>query len=166
MERPEYDEEKPQCCCFTGHRNIDKLRYGRISDELVRTVEELETRGITHYYAGGAIGFDLVAAVTVANIKVLVPDITMTLALPYPGYNNSWSRADSEIFRKVMKRADEVIYVSEGYYGGCMLARDRFMVDRCGTCICYLEKATGGTAYTVNYAIKKELDIINIASAI
>lgn len=164
MENLKYDIEKSQCCCFTGHRKIEKPQYEKISSELAHTIEELEAKGVTHYYAGGAIGFDLIAAVTIANIKMLSPQITLTLALPYPGYNKGWRKADIEIFKKVMQRADEVIYISDGYYVGCMLARDRFMVDKCGTCICYLENAIGGTAYTVNYAIKKELDIINVAS--
>ncbi len=164
MENQKHNIERSQCCCFTGHRIIEKPRYEQISSELSQTIEALEVKGVTHYYAGGAVGFDLIAAVTIANIKMLVPQITLTLALPYPGYNNGWRKADTEIFKKVMQRADEIVYISDEYYGGCMLARDRFMVDKCGTCICYLEKAIGGTAYTVNYAIKKDLDIINVAS--
>ena len=43
-----------------------------------------------------------------------------------------------------------------------MFERNRKLVDMSTYCICYLTKATGGTAYTVKYAKKKNLQIINI----
>ena len=37
------------------------------------------------------------------------------------------------------------------------------MVDNSTYCICYLVSQTGGTAHTVDYARKHNLNIINIA---
>ena len=48
--------------CFTGHRNIayeDALRLPALLD---RVLVELIERGATAFRAGGAIGFDTVAA--------------------------------------------------------------------------------------------------------
>ena len=45
-----------------------------------------------------------------------------------------------------------------------MHRRNRHLVDHSGTCICYLTRSTGGTAYTVDYARKKGLRIINVAN--
>ena len=44
-----------------------------------------------------------------------------------------------------------------------MHKRNRYMVDSSGICICYWIRDKGGTAYTVRYAEKKSLKIINIA---
>ena len=43
-----------------------------------------------------------------------------------------------------------------------MFKRNRHLVNHSSACICYLEKPTGGTAYTVNYARKCGLQIINL----
>ena len=55
-------------------------------------------------------------------------------------------------------------YVSREYTPDCMHRRNRHLVDHSGTCICYLTKTSGGTAYTVDYARRKRLRIINLAA--
>jgi hypothetical protein len=44
-----------------------------------------------------------------------------------------------------------------------MQKRNRHLVDNSSVCICYLTKPTGGTAYTVNYARRSGLQVINMA---
>ena len=44
-----------------------------------------------------------------------------------------------------------------------MHKRNRHLVDNSSVCVCYLNKENGGTAYTVRYAGKKGLEIINLA---
>ena len=44
-----------------------------------------------------------------------------------------------------------------------MHKRNRYMVDNSGLCVCYWIRDKGGTAYTVHYAEKEGLKIINIA---
>lgn len=47
------------------------------------------------------------------------------------------------------------------YTPDCMHRRNRHLVDHSGTCVCYLMRSTGGTAYTV-VTPEKGLQIINI----
>ena len=155
--------ERDRSCLLTGHRDIPMCDYERVSSEIVRIVSELEERGITHFYAGGALGFDMIAAISIANLKQYMPQIILTLALPYKGHDEKWENNNRKLLEKLIERADEVIYVGDRYFSGCMLARNRFMADRSSVCVCYLTKPIGGTAYTVDYSIKKGLDIINIA---
>jgi len=42
-----------------------------------------------------------------------------------------------------------------------MHKRNRHLVDNSSVCVCYLNKENGGTAYTVDYAGKKGLELIN-----
>ena len=44
-----------------------------------------------------------------------------------------------------------------------MQVRNRYLVNQSSKCICYLEKNTGGTKYTVDYALSKNLQVINLA---
>ena len=44
-----------------------------------------------------------------------------------------------------------------------MFKRNRHLIDNSSLCICYLTKNSGGTAFTVNYALKKGLIITNVA---
>ena len=134
--------------CFTGHRDVDKVKLNAMMDEVGKTVVELMTRGITHYYAGGALGFDLAASVAVLNLKNRYPILTLTLALPCRDHMKGWGRVDREIFRGVMARADETVYVSEDYFRGCMQVRNRYMVDRSSLCLAYLAGGAKGEQLT------------------
>ena len=44
-----------------------------------------------------------------------------------------------------------------------MHKRNRHLVDHSSICVCYLTEDRGGTAYTVNYAKKQGLKVINLA---
>ena len=45
-----------------------------------------------------------------------------------------------------------------------MIERNRYMVDHSDICNCYYcTDGKGGTAYTVRYAEKKEIPIVNLA---
>jgi len=149
--------------CFTGHRDLAKEQLTAIMDEVSTTVIGLMAQGITHYYAGGALGFDLVASVAVLNLKNRYPMVTLTLALPCREHMKGWGRIDREIFRGVMARADETVYVSEEYFRGCMQVRNRYMVDRSTLCLAYLSECRGGTYQTVCYAKKQGIPIVNLA---
>ena len=55
------------------------------------------------------------------------------------------------------------IDVSRQYTRGCMHERNRHLVDNSSVCVCYLNRESGGTAYTVRYARERGLEIINLA---
>lgn len=121
-------------------------------------------RGITDFYAGGALGFDYAASVTVINSKRLYPGLTLNLALPCREHMKSWNEADKLMFERLAERADSIVYVSEDYAPGCMQKRNRYMADRSSVCVCWLSAKTGGTHYTVKYAEKMGLEVINLFS--
>ncbi len=150
------------CACFTGHRAMEEDEIKSASELVSKKITELHEKGIVNYYAGGAIGFDLAAAVTVLNMKRIYPDITLNLALPCPEYMKKWTRSEVELFERVRVRADSEVFVSEGYHRGCMQMRNKYMVDRSTVCIAYMKKREGGTYNTVAYAQKRGLEIISL----
>ena len=56
-----------------------------------------------------------------------------------------------------------MVYTSQEYTKGCMHKRNRHLVDHSSVCVCYLTKKDGGTAYTVDYAERQGLEVINLA---
>lgn len=150
------------CACFTGHRAMTDEELKSSALLVSEQIKALYAKGIRNYYAGGAIGFDLAAAVTVLNMKRVYPDITLNLALPCPNYQSKWTRSHVELFERVRARADNEVYVSESYHRGCMQVRNKYMVDKSAVCIAYLREKTGGTYNTVTYALKKGRQVINL----
>ena len=109
------------------------------------------------------MGFDTLAAQTVLRLRERYPQIRLILVLPCLNQTRGWQQADVDIYEELKRRADKVTYTSESYFRGCMQKRNRHLVDNSSGCICYLTKPTGGTAYTVDYARRRGLRIINIA---
>lgn len=153
---------KSLTCCFTGHRVLEE-NVKKVEKKLERAIEDLVREGVRCFAAGGAQGFDTLAALTVLRLRERWPDIELKLVLPCRDQAKSWPRLDQERYDWIRARADSVSYVSERYHRGCMHMRNRQLVDMSSRCVCYLTKPTGGTKYTVGYCKTKGVPVINIA---
>lgn len=120
-------------------------------------------KGVLYFGAGGARGFDTLAAEIVLELKKNYPQIRLILVLPCPEQTRGWNEKDVQKYEQIKEKAAKVVYTADHYYRGCMHVRNRHLVDNSAYCIYYLIKEHGGTAYTVDYAIEKELGIYNIA---
>ena len=150
-------------CCFTGHRKIPENELPNLQKRLQKAVKGLLKQGVTIFYTGGALGFDTLAAQAVLNARRFHPQVKLILALPCRDQGGRWEERDRLLYKSIKRRADEVVYVSEQYTRGCMFERNRYMVDHSDICICYCTSGEGGTAYTVRYAEKKAIPIVNLA---
>lgn len=149
--------------CFTGHRKIPPKRIDTLARRLKTVIIELIENGYIYFGAGGALGFDTLAAQTVLNLKTDYPQIKLILVLPCISQADAWSFEDKSMYESIKNNADKVVYTSRDYSKGCMYKRNRHLVDNSGVCVCYLTENSGGTAYTVEYAKRKNLLVINIA---
>lgn len=150
-------------CCFTGHRNINKYSLGTLKAELDKTIEQLISDGVVNFEAGGARGFDTIAALTVLKMKEKFQQIKLILVLPCKNQAYKWSKSDIETYEYIKSQSDKFIYTSEDYYDSCMLKRNRYMVDNAEYVIAAWDgRKTGGTYATVNYARKLNRKIINL----
>ncbi|WP_286167170.1 SLOG family protein [Clostridium sp. D33t1_170424_F3] len=150
-------------CCFTGHRDIPVEMVPKIKARLCTEVQKQIDEGVRLFSAGGARGFDTLAALTVLECKKRNPKIMLVLCYPCQDQAKGWKEEDIVLYEYIEKHADACIYVSKNYHNGCMHKRNRFMVDQSDVCICYLTTVTGGTKYTVDYCIRKGVPIINLA---
>ena len=153
---------KSKTCCFTGHRVMSDQEKQIAAVRLRQVIAALVKEGVVYYGAGGALGFDTLAAQTVLELKKEYPQLGLILVLPCEDQTRNWRSEDIKIYEDIKARCDKVVYVSRRYTPDCMYKRNRHLVDHSGTCICYLKRDTGGTAYTVGYARRRELHIIHI----
>lgn len=154
---------RDKTCCFTGHREIPKQDRKKIAENLEKTVTDLIAKGYLYFGAGGAYGFDALAAQTVLRLKKRCPNIRLILVLPCRTQTRGWDAKDVNEHERIKAQADKVVYTSQAYTRDCFHKRNRHLVDHSSVCVCYLTKTTGGTDYTVSYARLKGLEVLNVA---
>ena len=110
--------------------------------------------GVETFYNGMAMGFDLLAAEQVLELKKKFSAVKLIACVPCYGQEKYFSDEDKTRYLKILKKADEVVTLSDHYYNGCMQKRDRDLVDLSDTLIAYCRKEEGGAAYTVKYFSK------------
>jgi uncharacterized phage-like protein YoqJ len=160
MERNE--TKKIQAVCFTGHRNIPNEVMEKLPDLLEKTIAELCERGATVFRTGGAMGFDTLAALTVLDMKETNPHLRLELILPCLNQTDGWDDVSKQTYHYIMQKADDYRVLFEDYFEGCMLERDRQLVDGSDVCVAYCSRSQGGTAYTFMVAARGDLEIINL----
>ena len=125
-------------------------------------MEELIRSGIRYFGAGGAMGFDTMAAQVVLKARKRHSQVKLILVLPCEAQTRGWPEEAIRTYMAIKDAADKVRYTSVEYTPGCMHVRNRHLVDHSGICVAYLTENKGGTAYTVNYAKKKGIPVINL----
>jgi len=164
--------DKQKTCCFSGHRPC-KLSFGyneedlyclRLQVSLINEVDKMQKNGVTTFLTGMAQGVDIIAAEIVLDIKRAYPDdnIRLVSVVPYEGQANRWTMEYRERYFDILSKADEVITLQKRYTDTCMQERNRYMVNSSSHLIAVYNGTKGGTKYTVDYAIKKGLDVIII----
>lgn len=73
---------REETCCFTGHRAIPLLKRKAVVQSLKAELMTLIDKGYHYFVAGGALGFDTIAAQTVLELKTKFPHIKLILVLP------------------------------------------------------------------------------------
>lgn len=159
-------------CAVTGHRP-QKYPWGYDEDAplcvalkrtLAEQIEVLAGAGTTDYLSGMVQGADTWAALAVLALRDKNPALKLRCVLPCEGQADRWAASARELYQSILSRADSVVYVNREYHDGCMLERNRYLVDHAGTLLAvYNGERRGGTAATVRYAGKKGRGLIVIA---
>ena len=75
-------DKRRQTACFTGHREI-RGSVEALEERVYQIVEGLIQEGYCYFGAGGARGFDALAARTVLKVKEQHPQVHLILVLPF-----------------------------------------------------------------------------------
>ena len=149
--------ERKKTVCFTGHRSLpEKEELRRLIGAVDAMIAAAYSRGYRIFIAGGAVGFDTLVACRVIVVQRRLPDVKLRLVLPCR------NQTDLALYKQIMGYADKIEYITDFYNDRCMLERNRAMVDRSALCIAYCKRSSGGSAYTVNYAKKENIGVINL----
>ena len=156
---------KMKTCCFTGHRDIAPGDVPKILGRVREILEPLIQNGVSFFGVGGAVGFDMIAAEYLIDLRDNhEKSIKIISVLPFPDWRSKWTAEQFARQETIMKKSDKTVFVQREYSKDVYLARDRKLVDESGFCISYCNRKIGGTAYTVRYAMKKGLCVYNASS--
>ena len=160
---------EPNCtCCFTGHRP-EKLPWGTderdsrcvlLKQSIARELEGLYLRGFRHFISGMAMGCDLYFAEAALELREKYPDLSVEGAVPCPTQADRWPEHQRRRWRNILDRCDLETVVQQHYDRFCMHRRDRYMVERAAAILAVFDGTSGGTQYTLNYAMDRGLDIL------
>ena len=159
--------ERETTCCFTGHRP-DKLpwrddekdpRCVALKERLTAAVEEAYDKGMRHFICGMARGADFYFCEAALALRDRRSGVTVEAALPCEEQATRWKERDRNRYFRLVAQCDYETMVQHHYDKGCMLRRDRYMVDRSAMIIAVYGGVLGGTMYTLSYAMKKGLEL-------
>ena len=153
---------RPKTAFFAGHRKLPSDTE-QISTALEKELTALIESGYRFFGAGGATGFDTVAALSVLKLREMYPHIRLILVLPHHAQAKHWSKKDIAVYEDIKDRADKVVYISDEFTRDCVYRRNRHFLNGSSMCICYLSREDSGTEKTVRVARREGLQIINIA---
>ncbi len=154
-----------QTCCFTGHQDILLCDEQKTITRVRYLLRPLMDNGVMYFGVGGAVGFDMIVAEYLLDLRDREKkNMKIISVLPFPDWWAKWTDEQKKRQDEIMRRSDKVIFVAQEYARGVYLLRDRKLVDGSAYCISYCHRTTGGTAYTVRYALKKGLTVYNASS--
>lgn len=145
----------------SGHRPDRLGGYNQETYSAVNDFALYHLRSIrpSRLIVGMAQGFDMSCAQACLSLG-----IKYIAAVPFRGWNESWTVDTTKIYRDLLRGAEKVVYVSQPpYTASKMHARNRWMIDRSEAVLCLWDgKPYGGTYATKVYAEKQNKTVIDL----
>ena len=155
---------KKETCCFTGHRDIPAREETTVRSKLREQILDLLEKGYNTFLVGGARGFDMLAAEVLLDLREKEgKDLRLFSVLPFPEWREFWPDESFAREERILKASDSVSFSAEKMNRRAYLDRDWKMVDESSLCIAWCTRRGGGTAYTIRYALKNGIQVMNLA---
>ena len=90
------------------------------------------------------------------------PGVTVEAVIPCEEQAARWRERDRERWFSLVERCDNETMLQHHYDRGCMLRRNRYLVDHSAMLIAVYDGMLGGTMYTISYAMKRGLDVVTL----
>ncbi len=148
-------------CCFFGHREINESE--ELKRQLYIIIEDLITnKNVDTFLFGSKSEFDDLCHEIVTQIKEIYPNIKrIYVRAEYPDINDRYKNFllkhyEETYFPEKLRNSGKAVYIKRNYE----------MIDKSEFCVVYYhikDKPTtrqSGTEIALNYAIKKDKEII------
>ncbi len=158
-----------QSVAFTGNRDLKhpavknalKLR-ALIEVSLREKVVEQYRLGRTTFLSGMAVGFDLMAARVVLDMRRELPLLRLVAVVPFEGHDRYFSPEDRELSLRVMDQADECVVLASSYSPEVFHKRNDYLIERSSHLVAYSSGEGKGTLYTIKRGLSSGLSVDNI----
>ena len=145
-------------CALTGHRDLPSaFCKNALYDELETLIRE----GYDRFLCGMAAGFDLAAIECLVDLREKYK-IALVACVPYRSQARGFSEQEKQRYVRLLEACDEQYILSGKYEAGCLLARNRYMVDHAARLIAVFDGQDGGTRRTVEYALRSGLEVVYV----
>lgn len=155
------DNELEKTCSFTGYRP-HKLSFGDdfthkdyifLKNALKKEIQALYDSGVRYFQTGMAMGVDMLCAEIVLELREICPEMALIAVMPCRNQTKQWDDFNKSRHSRILSECDGTIYVTnDEYKGGCMIKRNRWLVDNAGTVLAVFDGKRGGTMNTIHYA--------------
>ncbi len=152
---------QPLKICFTGHRPkslpwaYDETKESCVlfKNVMASIIEKAIVSGYTYFISGMALGIDMICAEIVLELKKKYKNVMLECAIPCLSQEKKWSLLEQKRYKKIIRKADVVHYVSKKEYTDtCMNERNNYMVNECDVVIAVWNGNPSGTANTIKMA--------------
>ena len=134
-------DDYKKTCCVTGHRpngfpwnykNVEFARHQEYLESMACYIDYyVRKHNVNYFISGGTIGVDTDFAKIVIDLRDHKYDeIKLEIAAPYREQDKRWSEQDKTTYKKILKAADSVTYISETYSPSCIFKRNKYMIDK------------------------------------
>ncbi len=155
--------DRAQTASFSGYRpeklDLNPARLQTITASLKEAILAAIADGYHHFLSGMAEGFDCMAANCILELKRELTHIRLVCVLPYAA-----KRKGNDEYHRILQEADEIIELSPTDKRASYFLRNDYLVEHSSRIICYYDGLSGGTEYTIDYATKQGLSIVNLAN--
>ena len=140
-------------CTFFGHRKYDYREYADKIEEIAESL--IVDCDVQQFYSGGRGNFDIMCAKVVKKLQLKYPNVKITQVLSYipeEKENNILSFFDDSLYlleRNVPKRF-------------AIIETNKLLVNKVDFIISGVEHGFGGASQAVEYAQRKQKNIISI----
>jgi hypothetical protein len=123
-------------------------------------------RGVTDFYAGGASGFDMYAALTVLTCAETYPELGLKLhiVMPHHGFRRKLA-SEIESYKYIFAHSASVEYVHARYQSDSYAERNKRLTEYgadLGIVYAEVSHKSGGTYQTIREARKRGIPVINV----
>ena len=156
-------ETRLHSLCFTGHRP-EKIETPEnlVLKGLEYEIDKAISDGYTIFITGMARGVDIWAAEIILGKKRNHSELKLVCALPFDGFEASWSSDWQARYNEILKQADSIEVICSHYSRSCFQLRNKWMVDHSSRLIAVWNGKPSGTKNTIVYARKRDREVRNL----